>query len=91
MKFEWDETKRRTNLHKHRIDFKDCPTIFAGYTRTLQNGRFDYHEQRFITTGMLNGRIVVVAHTETSDTIRIISARKATRHEQQFFFQGLPD
>jgi len=87
MKFTWDETKCKTNLAKHGIDFADAKAVFAGATFTFEDDRFDYGEQRFITLGILKGAIVVIAHTERNDEIRIISMRKATRYEQKIYFQ----
>ena len=87
MKFTWDETKCKINLAKHGIDFADAKAVFAGATFTFEDARFDYGEQRFITLGILKGAIVVIAHTERNDDIRIISMRKATRHEQKIYFQ----
>ncbi len=48
-------------------------------------------EERFVTFGLLEDRVVAVAHTETADTIRVISIRKAKKHEQALFFEGLQD
>lgn len=90
MKYVWDENKRVTNLHKHGIDFVECEAIFDGYTITIEDDRFPYYEWRFITIGLLEGRVVVVAHTETEDTIEVISIRKAERHEQKSYFHNSP-
>lgn len=89
MKVEWDERKRKINLRKHGIDFVGCETIFAGTTKMMIDDRENYGEERFVTLGLLDGRVVVVAHTETADTIRVISIRKATKREQTLFFEGL--
>lgn len=91
MKFEWDETKRQTNLRKHRLDLADAQTVFLGVTLTINDGRFDYDEDRFITVGLLNETVVVIAHTERADVIRIISMRKATRNEQRHYFRNIAD
>ncbi len=91
MKFGWDEAKRRANLRKHGIDFNGIETVFDGATMTIEDNRFEYGEQRFVTFGLLEGRLVAIAHTETEDLIRIISARKATRSEEALFFERLPD
>jgi uncharacterized protein len=91
MKFEWDETKRKSNIKKHGIDFVDAPMIFAGYTLTIADDRYDYGEERFVTFGILDGRVVAVAHTETGELIRIISIRKATKYEEQEYFSQIPD
>ncbi|MCT7978916.1 BrnT family toxin [Laspinema olomoucense] len=89
MEFEWDETKRLTNLRKHGIDFIDVSIIFDGNIVTFEDDRFNYGEQRFVTFGLLQGRVVAVVHTEREECIRIISARKATKYEQQIYFEQL--
>jgi uncharacterized DUF497 family protein len=89
MEFEWDENKRKSNIQKHGIDFEDAKRVFEGITITFQNNRFDYSEQRFITMGLLYEIVIVIAHTEFDETIRIISMRKATKNEQKFFFKRL--
>ena len=89
MKIVWDEAKRRTNLRKHGLDFVEAATVFSGITYTIEDRRFGYGEQRFVTLGMLRDTVVVLAHTETGDRLRIISMRKATRHEQALYFQNL--
>lgn len=90
MHFEWSEQKRLGNIRKHGIDFVGVDALFLGFTVTVPDERFAYSEQRFITLGLLNQRVVVVAHTETPDTIRIISIRKAYRHEQKAYFEYSP-
>ncbi|HEV2491670.1 MAG TPA: BrnT family toxin [Terriglobia bacterium] len=65
--------------------------VFAGETVTLPDDRFDYGESRFITVGLLSGHVVVIAHTETDEVIRIISARKATKNEEIGYFKEILD
>jgi len=91
MRFEWDEAKRLENLKDHGIDFVDAHDVFDGPTFTFEDGRFRYHEQRFITLGLLNGIPVSIAHTETNDVIRPISFRRATTHETTIFFEEIAD
>jgi uncharacterized DUF497 family protein len=91
VRFEWAEAKREENLKKHGIDFIGMESLFAGHTVTFEDGRFDYHERRFLTFGILEGRVVTVAHTERQGAIRIISVRKATRREEQSYFSTLSD
>ncbi|MCU0599426.1 MAG: BrnT family toxin [Desulfobacterales bacterium] len=91
MKFEWDETKRNFNIKKHGIDFVDAPSIFAGYTLIIEDDRYDYGEERFVTFGILDGRVVAVVHTESKGLIRIISIRKATKYEEKEYFLQIPD
>ncbi len=91
MAFEWDDTKRKSNIKKHGIDFINAPVIFDGYTLTIEDNRYDYGEERFITFGILEGRVVIVVHTENDDLIRIISIRRATRYEEKAYFSQIPD
>jgi hypothetical protein len=65
----------------------DLPEVFAGNTLTIEDLRYDYGENRYITIGLLKGRVVVIAHTESGDRIRIISARKATKNEERNYYQ----
>ena len=89
MKIVWDEAKRRANVRKHGFDFADAAKVLAGVTCTFEDPRFDYGEQRFITLGLLRDTVVVMAHTETARELRVISMRKATRHEQTLYFENL--
>jgi len=91
MKFEWDEAKQQSNLRKHRLDFADAETVFAGATFTFEDDRFEYGEDRYITLGLLRGIVVVIAHTEREEVIRVISMRKATKNEQRVYFEGFAD
>lgn len=89
MSYEWDERKRRANVKKHGIDFIDVPQVFDGDVVLLPDERFDYGETRFIGIGILKSQVVVVAYTERDENIRIISARKATKNEQIYYFQQI--
>ena len=87
--YTWDEAKRRVNLRKHGIDFRDAPKIFRGFTLTAEDDREFYGEQRFLTLGLLEDQVVSVAHTERGKDIRIISIRKAMKHEARFYFSQI--
>jgi uncharacterized DUF497 family protein len=91
MEFQWDEAKRRSNLHNHGIDFVGIEQVFEGETVTILDDRFDYGEERFVTFGSLDGRVVAIAHTETVEVIRIISVRKATKNEESSYFKEISD
>ena len=91
MNFEWDEDKRQANLRKHRLDFSDAAIVFTGETFTFEDDRFEHGEDRYMTLGLLRGLVVVIAHSERDNKIRVISMRKATRNEQRLYFQGLRD
>ena len=89
MRFVWNERKRRSNVRDHGFDFRDAPAAFDGPTYTIEDDRFAYGEQRLMTLGFLGGVSVSIVHTETSQVIRIISFRKATRHEEAILFESL--
>jgi uncharacterized DUF497 family protein len=89
--FIWDEAKRQINLRRHGIDFADAEKVFAGLTFTAEDDREDYGEQRYLTLGLLEDQVVSVAHTEHDEEIRIISIRKATKHEARFYFSQITD
>ncbi len=91
MNFTWHEAKRQTNLRDHGFDFVDAPQVFDGRTLTFEDARFDYDEQRFITLGLLRDQVVVIAHTERDDEVRVISMRKGTKREQALYFRDLAD
>ncbi|MBD2436740.1 BrnT family toxin [Nostoc sp. FACHB-110] len=91
MRFIWDENKRQSNISKHGFDFVDAYIVFEGAIFTFEDERYAYGEQRFITMGLLRGRVVVIAHTEAQDEIRVISMREGTKREQIIFFRSLSD
>lgn len=65
------------------------PPLFDGVTVLQEDNRFDYGETRFITLGLLNGIVFQVVHTETDETIRLISVRKASKYEEKYYFQEI--
>ena len=86
MHFEWDEGKNRENIRKHGLDFNDAWEIFAGPLSPELDLRSDYGEDRWTVIGLLGNRVVVVTFTLVRDeVIRIISLRKALRHERKRF------
>ena len=89
MRFEWDEVKNRRNLEKHKISFETARLVFDDpRSRSIQDRLVD-DEERWQTVGMIQGLIVLVAHTYLAEgeeeVIRIISARKATRAERRVY------
>ncbi|HXA84831.1 MAG TPA: BrnT family toxin [Candidatus Dormibacteraeota bacterium] len=93
MIFRWDVRKAAGNLKKHGIDFRESATVFDDpLLMTFPDPDHSEREQRFLTIGQsLRARVLVIAHTEESDTIRIISARHATRREQSFYEENQLD
>jgi len=91
MRIKWDERKRRTNLRQHGLDFVDAEQVFKSETLTIIDDRFDYDEIRYISFGMLQDIVVAVVYTETDETIRVISLRKATRNEEREYYTKIRD
>lgn len=83
--YEWDERKNEENLLKHGLSFDDAHGVFSGPCLTFEDTRFDYDEERYITFGFLEGRLVVIAHTPRGENTRIISMRKANDRERQAY------
>ncbi len=89
-RYTHDAKKRAANLKKHDYDFKDAPLVIEGSaTVTFEDRRFDSSEQRFITLGVPRDEVVVIATTETDEEIRVISMRKAERHEEEIYYGKL--
>ncbi len=90
LSFEWDETKARENLSKHRVSFEECSTIFGDpWSLTIRDPVHSIDEDRLISIGLSNrGRILVVVHTEREDNIRIINTRLATPRERRAYGEG---
>jgi uncharacterized DUF497 family protein len=92
MRFTWNEAKRRENLRKHGVDFRDAPAIFQGPMLVEIDARQYYGEERYRGIGFIEGRLMVVVFTErASEVTRIISLRKAKRHEQENFKKAIRD
>jgi len=87
MVFRWDAWKAAANLKKHGIDFHEAATVLNDtLSTTFPDHEHSGSERRSVTVGMSSrGRILVVVHTEHGNMIRIISARRATRHERRFY------
>lgn len=92
MRFEWDDEKNKSNIRKHGFDFADAWEIFEAPLLAGLDEREDYGEDRWIGIGLLRGRIIVVVFTERdTETIRLISLRKASRHERINYEQAITD
>ena len=87
MKFEWDIRKAAANFTKHRVAFEEAATaVRDDFAATVRDPDHSMGEHRYITFGKSPaGRLLMVSHTERGDTIRIISARLATRGERKFY------
>lgn len=91
MIFEWDERKRQTNLRRHGLDFNDVELVFENETSALVDDRFDYGETRWVSFGMLNDLVVAVVYTQSDETMRVISFRRATKNEEKEYYKSIRD
>jgi len=87
MEFEWDPRKDAANVRKHGVGFREATTVFGDpLATTFPDVDHSDSEQRFLTIGAsASGRLLLVAHTEREQNIRIISARLVTRTERKFY------
>ena len=83
--FEWDAAKAEANRRKHRVLFQEAATIFGDpFAITYPDPDHSESEQRFLTIGMSRSdRVLIVAHADHDDSIRIISARQTTKRERE--------
>ena len=87
MQFEWDSAKAVENLAKHGVSFQEAATVFRDpLSATGADPDHSIGEERLITFVVsTSGRLLVVAHTEDGDTIRIITARPVTAAERKIY------
>jgi uncharacterized DUF497 family protein len=90
MRFEWDEAKAAANLAKHGVSFNEAATVLSDALGwSYPDLDHSLAEDRWLAIGMSERqRILVVAYTADADTIRLISARQATRKERNFYEEG---
>lgn len=87
MNFEWDEAKAVKKFEKHDVSFKEAATVFGDpLSSTFNDPDHSIEEHRFITIGISErGRLLILAHTDREDYVRIISAREVSRREKKFY------
>jgi len=90
MRFEWDSRKAKLNQSKHRISFEEAATAFRDpLSVTGPDPDHSIGEHRFVTFGFSSkGRVLAISHTERGDSIRVISARRATKQERKTYEEG---
>ena len=90
MKFEWDPQKADSNLKKPGVSFQEVASVLSDdLSITYPDPDHSVREHRFITVGMSRfGRVLMVAHTDRGDNIRVIGARKTTRKERRYYEEG---
>jgi len=91
MRFVWDLNKNLANIKKHNISFEEAKTVFFDdNARLIPDPEHSISEERSIILGITNKlKLLVVVHSykENDDTIRIISARKATKSESKYYYE----
>ena len=87
MQFVWDQKKASNNVTKHLVSFEEAATVFGDpLSNTYPDHAHSVTEQRFIIIGLSEqGRMLVVAHTDDGELVRIISAREATARERKAY------
>lgn len=85
--FEYDPSKARANEQSHNVTFEEASTVFGDtLSLTIYDEEHSEDEDRWVIIGMsIQQRLLVVVHTDRGDTIRIISARRATAHERKTY------
>lgn len=91
LEFEWDAAKARKNADKHGVSFEEASSVFRDpLALSIPDPLHSEEEDRFITLGESHRRrLLVVVSTDRGDTIRIISARVATRRERKDYEEGI--
>jgi uncharacterized protein len=87
MDFEWDDAKAAENLRKHGVSFPQAAKVFDDPIALDWEDMTAQGEQRFNKVGSADGRLLHVTYTSRSDSIRIISARPATRREGRSYYE----
>ena len=85
MDLEWDETKRQQALDERGLDFADVVRFDFETANTSHDDRSDYGEIRFVSVGLLDGRLSVLCWTVRAEVLRVISLRKANEREQKAY------
>jgi uncharacterized DUF497 family protein len=87
LRFEWDQHKADSNLKKHGVSFQEATSVFAdALSITISDPDHSASEARFLDLGLSHrNRLLVISYTERGETIRIISARRASRSEQKYY------
>jgi uncharacterized DUF497 family protein len=89
MDLEFDAAKRDQTLLERGLDFARAQEVFEGMHFTGQDSRINYTEDRFITVGFLDARLIVLVWTPRGNVRRIISMRKANDREKALYARAL--
>jgi hypothetical protein len=89
LKFIWDEKKSTINFKKHGITFEEATVVFKDPRRyEVYDKTHSFFEERWKVVGLNSSTILTVIYTERNDSIRIISARKADKKEEEKYLNG---
>jgi len=90
IEFDWDANKEKRNIHKHGVSFHEAATVFGdSLSWTFPDPDHSLGEHRFLTVGMSSqGKILIVSYIDRGKKTRLISARKTTRRERQYYEEG---
>jgi len=88
--FRWNPEKARSNFRKHGVTFEEAASVFRDtLSVTVSDPLHSSDENRFVTIGRSRrGRTLIVVHSESGESLRIISARLATRRERREYEEG---
>ena len=86
MKIDWDEEKNKINIQKHGYSFKKAAKVFLDEDRIESDLYYENSEYRYNVIGKIKDVVFVVCTDRKEDTIRLISARKATKREEAIYY-----
>ena len=82
--YVWDEVKRKSNLQKHGLDFRDAHLVYENPDKcTYDASRDDEYRLMDVALAVINGRLLTLVYTEQDDNVRVISFRNASRTERK--------
>jgi uncharacterized protein len=87
VRFKWDPQKAAKNVEKHGVTFQEASTVFRDpLSATAYDPDHSVLDRRYVTIGVSQrGRLLMIAHSEQEDAIRLISARVATKQERRIY------
>ena len=87
LRFEWDKAKAKANFRKHGVSFEFAKAVFKDpFAMEFLDDRQDYGEDRYLIVGVVDGVLLSVIFAEREQAIRLISARRATKNEEEAYF-----
>ncbi|BCU12100.1 BrnT family toxin [Microcystis aeruginosa] len=87
--FEWDESKRCSNIEKHNVDFEEILDLFDTFLYEIPDNRRGYGEKRTIAFGELEKQVYCLVYTLRGKSCRLITARRANERERKAYYSFL--